>query len=151
MDLIKYIDNKNTNGRKIMTNKEWQSIYHGAYSFEEIEGGWLQAFQYTKEQMEYFKKASEFWYDRCMASTSKTLEMETDATVISFEYKFLWKGSEDSFELAVNGQISEIKYVKDLKDEGKLVWELPFGKKNVIIYLPADATVVIRNFDLYGK
>ena len=151
MDLIKYIDNnKNTNGRKIMTNKELQSIYHGAYSFEEIEGGWLQAFQYTKEQMEYFKKASEFWYDRCMASTSKTLEMETDATVISFEYKFLWKGSEDSFELAVNGQISEIKYVKDLKDEGKLVWELPSGKKNVIIYLPADATVVIRNFDLYG-
>ena len=56
-----------------MTNKELQSIYHGAYFFEEQEGGWLQAFQYSKEQMEYFKGAFDFWYDRCMASTAKTL------------------------------------------------------------------------------
>ena len=134
-----------------MTNKELQSIYHGAYFFEELEGGWLQAFQYSKEQMEYFKGAFDFWYDRCMASTAKTLELNTDATVISFEYKFLWKGSEDSFELAIDGLISEIKYVKELKNEGKLLWELPAGKKNVIIYFPADATVVIRNFELDGS
>ena len=134
-----------------MTNKELQSIYHGAYSFKELEGGWLQAFQYSKEQMEYFNGAFDFWYDRCMASTAKTLELNTDASVISFEYKFLWKGSEDSFELAVDGQICQIKYVKDLKEEGKLLWELPAGKKNVIIYLPADATVLIRNFELDGN
>ena len=130
---------------KIMTSKELKSIYFGAYFFEELEGGWLQAFQYTKEQMDYFKKASDFWYDRCMASTAKTLEFTTEASCISFEYKFLWKGSEDSFELAINNQITDIRYVKDLKEEGKLEWELPSGKKNVIIYLPSDATVVIRN------
>lgn len=131
-----------------MTNKELQSIYFGAYSFEEKENGWLQAFQYTKEQMEYFKGALDFWYDRCMASTAKTLELTTDATIISFEYKFLWKGSEDSFELAVNKQITDIRYVRDLKEEGRLEWTLPAGKKDVIIYLPSDATVVIRNCEI---
>ena len=29
-----------------MTNKELQSIYFGAYTFDETEDGWLQAFQY---------------------------------------------------------------------------------------------------------
>lgn len=133
-----------------MTKKELQSIYFGAYSFEETEGGWLQAFQYTKEQMEYFKGALDFWYDRCMASTAKTLEFTTEATGISFEYKFLWKGSEDSFELAINNQIADIRYVKDLQTEGKLEWTLPAGKKDIIVYLPSDATVLIRNCEING-
>ena len=29
-----------------MTNTELQSIYFGAYSFQETKDGWLQAFQY---------------------------------------------------------------------------------------------------------
>jgi lysophospholipase L1-like esterase len=50
----------------------------------------------------------------------------------------------------VDGQIREIRYVKDLPREGKLAWELPEGKKDVIIYLPADATVVLRNCEIGG-
>ena len=87
-----------------MTNKDLESIYFGAYFFRETEDGWLQAFQYSEEQMEYFESCIRiglgFWYDRCMASNAKTLEMTTDAGAISFEYKFLWEGSPDSFELA---------------------------------------------------
>ena len=133
-----------------MTNRELQDIWFGAYSFEETEDGWLQAFQYTKAQMEYFRSAFDFWYDRSMATTAKTLEMTTDAENISFEYKFTWTGSQDSFELAVNGLITEIRYVKDLPEEGKLEWKLPEGKKDVIIYLPADATVELRNCEIDG-
>ena len=135
----------------ILTNKELQNFYFGAYSFEERDDGYLQAFQYTKEQMEYFKGAFDFWYDRCMATTAKTIEMKTDAQKISFEYKFLWKGSEDSFELMVEGLITKIDYVKDVKEEGKLEWQLPAGMKNVVIYLPADATLLIRNFEIDSK
>ena len=135
----------------ILTNKELQNFYFGAYSFEERDDGYLQAFQYTKEQMEYFKGAFDFWYDRCMATTAKTIEMKTDAQKISFEYKFLWKGSEDSFELMVDGLITKIDYVKDVKEEGKLEWQLSAGMKNVVIYLPADATVLIRNFEIDSK
>ena len=128
-----------------MTNKELQSIYFGAYSFRETEGGWLQAFQYSEAQMAYFRKAFDFWYDRCMASTAKTLEMTTDAETFSFEYRIIWEGSQDSFELAVDGLISDIRYVRDLPKEGTLTWKLPAGKKDVVVYLPADATVLLRN------
>ena len=133
-----------------MTNRELQDIWFGAYSFEETGDGWLQAFQYTKAQMEYFRSAFDFWYDRSMATTAKTLEFTTDAETISFEYKFTWTGSQDSFELAVDGLITEIRYVKDLPEEGKLEWKLPEGKKDVVIYLPADATVELRNCEIDG-
>lgn len=134
-----------------MTNQELRNIYFGAYSFRETEDGWLQAFQYTDAQMEYFRSAFDFWYDRCMATTAKTLEMTTDAQAVSFEYKLIWEGSQDSFELAVGNLITEIRYVKDLPKEGKLVWNLPAGKKDVVIYLPADATVLIRNCRIDGS
>ena len=131
-----------------MNNEELKKYYFGAYSFRETSDGWLQAFQYTEAQMEYFKGAFDFWYDRCMASTAKTIEVITDATELSFEYKITWVGSEDSFELAIDGQITKIEYVKDLPKEGKITWELSEGEKTVVVYLPADATVLVRNFNI---
>ena len=133
-----------------MTNREAQSIYFGAYSFRETEDGWLQAFQYSEAQMAYFRTGFDFWYDRCMASTAKTLEMTTAARTVSFEYRIIWEGSQDSFELAVDGLITEIRYVRDLPKEGKLTWKLPEGEKGVMIYLPADATVELRNCEIDG-
>ena len=50
----------------------------------------------------------------------------------------------------MDGQITEIRYVKDLPREGKLTWKFPEGKKDVILYLPADATVLIRNCEIDG-
>ena len=130
-----------------MTNEELKKIYFGAYSFEETDDGYLQAFQYSEKQMEYFKDVSfDVWYDRCMASSAKTLEFITEAVEISFDYKFLWIGSQDTIEVAVNGLIADITYVKDMAEEGTICWKLQEGEKNVIIYLPADATVVIKNF-----
>lgn len=129
-----------------MTNTELQNIYFGAYSFDEKDG-YLMSYQYTREQIAYFKEAFEFWYERCTASTAKTLEFTTDARNISFDYKFFWKGSEDSFELCVDGLITDIRYVKDIPEEGTIKFELPEGSKDVIIYLPADATAGIKNFE----
>ena len=151
-----------------MTNEELKKYYFGAYSFEETEDGWLQAFQYTKAQMDYFKGAFDFWYDRSMATTAKTIEMVTEATKLSFDYKIIWLGSPDTFELSIDGQITKIVYVLDLLKEsgvepkhtpegfpiwdmpieGKLTWELPEGKKNVVLYLPSDATVLLKNFEV---
>lgn len=131
----------------IISNDELKKIYFGAYEFEEKDG-YLKANQYSKPQMEYFKKAMDFWYERCDATTAKTLEFITDASQVSFDYKIIWKGSEDSFELMIDGLITEIKYVKDLEDEGTLKFTLPEGKHNVVIYLACDATVLIRNFSI---
>ena len=154
-----------------MTNEELKKYYFGAYSLEEKEDGWIQAFQYTKEQMDYFKGAFEFWYERCSATTAKTIEMVTEATELSFDYRFVWLGSADSFELAVDGQITDIVYVKDILEEkghilkktpegypvwelpidGKISWKLPEGKKSVVVYLPADATVLVRNLNINAE
>ena len=133
-----------------MSNEELKKIYFGAYSFTETEDGYLQAFQYSEAQMEYFRGAFDFWYDRSMATTAKTLEFETEATEVSFDYKFAWKGSEDSFELWINGLASEITYVKGLPEKGTICFELPKGMKQVVIYLPADATVLLKNFTVNG-
>lgn len=130
----------------VLSTEELKSIYFGAYEFDVTEDGYLRAFQYSKKQIEYFKGAFEMWYERCTASTAKTLEFVTSAEKVSFDYRITWKGSPDSFEIAVDGLITGIKYVKDIMDTGTISWDLPKGEKNVIIYLPADATVQIRNF-----
>lgn len=132
----------------ILNNDELQKIWFGAYFFEETEDGYLRAYQYSKAQMEYFEGVFDFWYDRCMATTAKTIEIRTAAKKISFDYKIIWKGSDDSFEVMTDGLISDIRYVKDLEDEGTLSFELTEGTKDIIIYLPVDATVLIRNFGI---
>ena len=41
----------------VLTNDELKKIYFGAYEFGETKDGYLQAFQYSKKQIEYFKDA----------------------------------------------------------------------------------------------
>ena len=131
-----------------MNNEALKEFYFGAYSFKETEEGYLQAFQYSDAQMKYFEGAFDFWYDRCMATTAKTIEMVTEATKVSFDYKFIWTGSQDSFELVIDGLVTEIVYVKDIKETGHIEWDMPEGVKNVVIYLPADATVLVKDFEI---
>ncbi len=135
----------------LLSNGELKSIFYGALRFEETKEGYLQAFQYTQSQMDYFENAFDFWYERCFATTAKTLEFTTSATKISFGYKIIWKGSEDTVELYVNGLPERIYYVKDLEDEGTISFDLKEGEKQVVIYLPADATVLIRDFDINAE
>lgn len=134
-----------------LTNEELKKYYYGAYSFKETDDGYLQAYQYTDAQMDYFREVSDFWYERCYASTSKTIEFITEATKVSFDYKIVWIGSWDSFEVAVDGIVTQIVYVKDIDKEGKIEFDLPAGSKQVIIYLPADATVVIKDFEVNAE
>ena len=128
--------------------EELKQYYFGAYSFEVTDEGYLQAFQYNAPQIEYFKNKDIFFYERCTASTSKTLEFITDATDISFDYKIIWRGSDDTFELTIDGLITDIRYLKDMENTGRLNFTLPEGNKKVAIYLPADATALIRNLDI---
>lgn len=134
-----------------LTNEQLKKIYFGALFFEETEDGYVQAFQYSHEQMDYFKRVSDFWYERSFASTAKTLEAVTSATEISFDYSIIWKGSEDSIELEVDGLIEKIDLVKDLPLKGTMKYTLKEGEKNVRIYLPADATILIKNFEINGE
>lgn len=134
-----------------LSNEELKKYYFGAYSFKDAEDGYLQAYQYSQAQMDYFKEAFDFWFERCDASTAKTIEFITSATKVSFDYKIIWKGSEDSFEVAEDNLITGIKYVKDLPDEGNISWDLSDGEKQVTLYLPCDATVLVKNFEINAE
>lgn len=131
-----------------LTNIELQKYFHGALNFKETGDGYLQSFHYTDEQIEYFRNALDFWYERSLGTNSKTIEFDTEATNVSFEYKFAWKGSFDSIELWVDGLPAEIKYVKDLPDEGRISFTMKKGMKSVAIYLTADATTYVRSFEV---
>lgn len=133
-------------GEKTLENDELKKIYFGVYEFVEYGDGYLKANQYSKAQMDYFRGAFDFWFERCDASTAKTIECITDATKISFDYRFLWRGSEDTIELFIDGLAYTIIYVRDLEQEGNISLELPGGRHEAVIYLPADATLLIRNF-----
>ena len=132
----------------VLSKEQLKAIYFGGLEFKETEDGYLQALQYTQEQMAYFEKVSEFWFERCDATTAKTLEFKTTATNLSFAYKIIWMGSPDTVEVFVDGLTQEIRYVKDMDKEGTLRFTLPEGEKNVVIYLPADATMLVRDFEI---
>ena len=128
-----------------LTNQQLKDVYYGAYRIEETKEGYLKSYQYTKDQMDYFKELSDFWFDRCDASNGKTLEFFTTSTYFSFEYKVAWIGSEDTIEMAVDGLIHKVIYLKDIPSEGILKFECPQYSHHIIIYLPSDATLLIKN------
>lgn len=132
----------------IFSNEELKKIYTGTYWFEETKDGYLKSCQYSKPQMEYFSGAFEMWYERCDASTAKTIELITDATRVSFDYKLIWTSSKDTFEVWEDDLATGIVYVEGLSDEGKISFDLSEGRKKVALYLPVDATVLIKNFEI---
>ena len=134
-----------------LTNEELMLITSGAVRFEETEDGYLYPHQYTQSQIEYFKNTNTFWYERSTASNARTIEFETDATDISFEYKIIWLGSADSVELYVDGLLTDILYVDKMQKQDTVNFKLAQGNKKVSIYLPVDCTMVIRNFTINGQ
>ena len=134
----------------IIDNEKLKEIYFGAYEFGQTSDGYLQAFQFNKAQIEYFNNGEEYWRDRCTASSAKTIELLTDASEFSFEYKIIWQGSLDSFEIFADNKFVQAYRVENLPGEGKLTFSIPEDsglKRHIIIYLPMDATVLIRNFE----
>jgi len=132
----------------LLSNEELKKIYTGVYFFEETEDGYLKACQYNKAQMDYFKGAFQMWYERCDASSGKSIELITDATEIRFAYKFTWVCSKDTFEVWEDDLATSIVQVEGLAEEGELCFQLSEGTKKVAIYLPVDATVIIKNFEM---
>ncbi len=132
----------------ILTNEQLKQIHTGAYCFEEDEDGYLHAHQYSAQQRKYFEETDDFWFSRAKAGNAKSIEFVTRATKFSIDYKLLWNGSEDSFELALDGLLSEIRYVKDIDKEGTLTFCLPDGGKTVCLYLPVDAEVLVKNLTI---
>ena len=134
-----------------LSNKTLSTLVHGVYSCSEKEG-YLTFNHYTSEQLDYLK-FSDFFYPRAQASSSVTIEFETDADSISFDIKLFWIGSKDTIDVYANGTPVAIYHIKELGDKvkGKLSFDLPSGKKKITVYLPLDSTVGVKNFTIDGK
>ena len=128
--------------------EELKSIYYGGYRFEETDDGYLHAHHYSPEQIEYFRSISEIWYYRSLSNAGKTLDFITEATELSFEYKLLWIGTIDTIEIMIDGVIKRVFHEDEISDMGKISYTMASGKKRVVIYLPADAQILIRNFEI---
>ena len=132
-----------------MTNEEIKKYYHGAYRFKETDDGYLYGVQYTDEQLEHLKKIREddFFYVRGFFGNAKTLEFVTEATEVSFDYKFR-NGGNETVELAIDNIIYEVRRVCDMDESGKMTFKMHEGKKNVVIYLTADNLTYIKNLEI---
>ena len=126
-----------------MSNEEIKKLYHGAYRFKETEDGYLLGLQYTKEQMDYLRFNDAF-YERAYFGNAKTLEFVTDATEVSFDYRFR-SGVNETIELEVDDIIYDVHLAKNMDNPGNVSFRMSAGKKKVVIYLPADDVLYIKN------
>lgn len=132
-----------------MTNEEIKKYYHGAYRFEETEDGYIYGIQHTEEQLEHLKVIREdnFFYLRGFFGNAKTLEFVTEATEVSFDYKFL-NGGRETVDLAIDGIVYDSKRVCDIEKSGRMTFGLTEGRKKVVIYLTADNVTYIKNLEM---
>ena len=135
----------------VLTNEQLMEIWRGSYTFEETADGYLLSYQFTKEQMDYFDRTKDFWGERCRYSNGKALCFSTNATELSFEYKLLLvSASMETFELMVDGVLLDMRDAEYAKSHSRISFTMPEGRKNVVIYMPCDVMLAIRNVTLNG-
>ncbi|MBO4939810.1 MAG: SGNH/GDSL hydrolase family protein [Clostridia bacterium] len=133
-----------------LSNKRLQTLIHGAYRFLDQKGGYMSFCHYDEEQTKYLE-FEKFFYDRAFFTSSVTIELITDATEIAFDYKVYLASSFDTVDLFIEGVAHEMKAVKDMGEKGTLSFTLPEGKKKVVIYLPLDTNLGVKNFRVNGS
>ena len=131
----------------LLTNEELKPLCHGGYRFEETEDGYLQHHHFSTEQLAYLKSVSEVWYCRGISCAGKTIEFVTDATEFSFEYKIGWVGTLDTIEIMIDGVVEKVFVGSELPEMGKITHTMKSGSKEVVVYLFADAQIVIKSFE----
>lgn len=135
----------------VLTNEQLKEIWRGSYAFEEMEDGYLRSYQHTAEQMAYFDRACDFWGERSRYSNGKALMFSTDATEISLEYKLLLvSASMETFEIMVDGVLIEMRDAEYIKAHDRIAFTLPAGRKDVVLYMPCDVMLAVRNVTLNG-
>lgn len=126
-----------------------KQLFHGALGFEKREG-YTVARRFTKEQMEAVAY-SELFATRTLCTASVTLELSTEATEISFAYKFFMRtGVRSTFEVYTNGFLSHLIGDDTLPDEGTLTLSFKAGAKKIEIYIPNYSEVGMKDFAVNG-
>lgn len=137
-----------------LSSKTLKKLIKGACYFE-INRGYITAFKYSKSQLDLMNQEGydEFWRDRGSFSAGIRLELKTNSSFISFDYKAykgtaLWERS-NSVDIWVNGALFSILCPRESK--GNIYVNLPQGEKTVQVYFPCDCQFSIKNFTIEGN
>ena len=135
-----------------LSSKSLKGLFKGTLCFKE-EKGWLTPYRYTREQLDYMERPEFDWGWRMRAKFAGCvrIEMKTDATKISFDYKasgFHERGN--TLDLFVNGELCAIYRIGEILN-GKVEYSLPEGEKRVTVYFPSESEIQIKNFELNGR
>ncbi len=121
-----------------------KSLFHGALRFERRRG-YLIPYRFTEAQVSSVSY-SDFFVERTRCGASITLEMITEATEISFAYKFFMRtGVRSTFEVYTDGFLTHLVGDDTLPDTGELSFSFKEGMKRVEIYLPNYSEVGIKH------
>lgn len=126
-------------------------LFKGAVHFE-ISRGYLCPHRYSRAQIDYMSRDTfePYWLGRALIAGPMRIEIKTDATEISFEYKASEPHERsNTIDLYVNGALSDVYYIKnDLT--GKVSFSVGEGEKRISIYMPCESILKIKKFTLNG-
>lgn len=117
------------------------------------ERGYVTFYRYSKSQLDFMAEESYDWGWRMRAKFTGCIRLEliTDATEISFEYKTSHSHERaNTVDLYIDGVLTSVYKINDTL-KGKIQYSLPEGEKKVTIYLPNESELAIKNFTLNGS
>lgn len=115
--------------------------------FEE-EKGYLYSYHFSKAQIDRFYRpgGDSFWALRTVFSGGIRIELDTEATELSFDYKCdNYSSEQNSIDLYIDGVLSNVYMIPE-NGKRTVSYALPTGKKRIAIYLPVDVRIGIKNF-----
>lgn len=134
-----------------LSNKTLMKLIKGACYFE-TKNGYLFSYRYSKKQIEHMSRDGydKYWLNRALISGPQRIDLKTDATSISFEYKASESHiNANTIDLYINDFLSSVYHIENCL-KGKVEFSLPEGEKKVSIYLPCESTLQIKNFTING-
>ena len=125
-----------------------EKLFHGVNRFE-YKDGYNIPLRFTKFYEEYLS-----WNERLIeyvrSAASVTIEIETNATNVSFDYKlYPSTATAANFTAIVNGVLVKSIEVNGLS-EGKIEFDFTAENKIIEIYFPFNTEVGIKNFTVSG-
>ena len=122
--------------------------------YYEIDRGYVTPYKFSKKQIDSMEREGfdPFWRERAVFTAGIRLEIKTDSSYISFDYKSSMGTSlcdrSNSLDVWVNGELYSVLHLEKAKGNVKI--DLPKGEKHVAIYLPNDCRFSVKSLTIDG-